>query len=81
MSNVTRCRVSMDDLGRRGKSGDKLKNFKALMGIFRKRVAEAGILTTFKEKQYFESKGEKRRRKKKEMDNNARKERLRSHFG
>lgn len=79
MSNVTRCKVTADDL-RRG-SRDDFKTFKQLLGLFRKRVNESGVLTIYKEKQYYESKGEKRRRKKREMEHNARKERVRSHFG
>lgn len=81
MANATRCKVTLDDLGRRGKSRDNHKTFKSLLGLFRKRVNESGVLTIYKEKQYYESKGEKRRRKRREMEHNARKERLRSHFG
>ena len=35
---------------------------------FKKRVSNAGILSNYKEHQYFESKSEKNRRKKKEAD-------------
>lgn len=81
MANATRCRVTLDDLGRRGKSRDQQKVFKSLLGLFRKRVNESGVLTLYKENQYYESKGEKRRRKSREMEHNAKKERLRSNFG
>jgi ribosomal protein S21 len=56
------CRVEMDPKTR----GRPEEKFKILLGKFRKRVNDIGILTTWKEKQFFESKGEKRRRKRKE---------------
>lgn len=47
-----------------GKSSEE--NFKIMLGKFRKRTTDSGIITLWKKKQYFESKGEKRRRKMKE---------------
>ena len=81
MAKAVRCRVTLDELGRRGKSRDQQKNVRSLLGLFRKRVNESGILTTYKENQYYESRGEKRRRKKKEMEHSAKKDRLRLNFG
>lgn len=51
-----------------------------MLAIFRKMVNDSGIMTTYKQNQFYESKGEKRRRKKKEMINNVKRDRLRSHF-
>jgi ribosomal protein S21 len=40
--------------------------FKIMLGKFRKKMTDAGVMTLWKSKQYYESKGERRRRKKKE---------------
>jgi len=80
LSNIARCRVSLEDLGKRGKFNDNQKNTKTMLAIFRKMVNDSGIMTTYKQNQFYESKGEKRRRKKKEMINNVKRDRLRSHF-
>jgi ribosomal protein S21 len=50
------------------------QNFKVMLSKFRKRVTDAGVITLWKKKQYFESKGEKRRRKRKEAQLQRRKE-------
>jgi ribosomal protein S21 len=55
-----------------GKSSEE--NFKIMLGKFRKRTTDSGIITLWKKKQYFESKGEKRRRKMKETALQRRKE-------
>jgi len=47
---------------------EKEKAFKTMLAIFKKRVSEAGIISEFKQRQSYESKGEKARRKKKESD-------------
>jgi ribosomal protein S21 len=47
-----------------GKSAEE--NFKDLLGKFRKKTTDSGVMTLWKKYQYFESKGERRRRKKKE---------------
>lgn len=47
-----------------GKSPEE--SFKIMLGRFRKKMTDAGILTLWKKHQYYESKGEKRRRKRKE---------------
>lgn len=84
MANATRCRVSLDDIrGYRPNSSkyDQEKFFRIMFSLFKKRVNEAGILSTYKEKQYYESPGEKRRRKKKEQALERRKQKWNSHFG
>ncbi len=56
-----------------------------MFSAFKKQCNEAGILTQWKQKQFYESKGEKRRRKAKETAANVKKEelkqKLRQHFG
>lgn len=47
---------------------------RGMMAAFRRKVNEAGIMAALKERQYYESKGEKRRRKAKERVQEARKE-------
>ncbi|MCK9458339.1 MAG: 30S ribosomal protein S21 [Proteobacteria bacterium] len=46
-----------------GKSPEE--NFRNLLGKFRKKTTDSGVMTLWKSKQYFESKGERRRRKEK----------------
>ena len=45
---------------------DKDRAFKALLSAFKNQVNKAGILSECKKREFFESKGEKRRRKRKE---------------
>lgn len=84
MANVTRCKVSLEDIRGYKPNGSKYeqeKFFRIMFSLFKKRVNEAGILSLYKEKQYYESPGEKRRRKKKEQDLERRKQKWNSHFG
>ena len=63
MANVTRVKVTR-------KAGDPNEHraFKRLMTEFKRRVDAAKILHHYKEHQYFESKSEKRRKKKREAE-------------
>ena len=47
-----------------GRSSEE--SFKILLGKFRKKMTDSGIMTLWKKHQYYESKGESRRRKRKE---------------
>jgi len=47
-----------------GRSSEE--DFKIMLGKFRKKLTDSGILTVWKKHQYYESKGERKRRKKKE---------------
>ena len=64
---------------------EKERAFRGMLGAFKKQCNEAGVLAQWKQKQFYESKGEKRRRKAKEMAANFKKEelkqKLRQHFG
>lgn len=48
------------------KFNDPWKNFKELLQEFRRRVSNAGIMHDLKERQYYESKSEKKRKKKRD---------------
>ena len=65
MSNATRVRVEARRL-RNDSPQEKERNFKILFQEFKRRVSDAGILAQAKDHQNFESKGEKRRKKKRE---------------
>ena len=61
--------------------------FRSMLSVFKKQVNESGILTEYKNNQAYESKGQKKRRKKRENDLKIRKEnkllkvKLREYFG
>jgi ribosomal protein S21 len=59
-------RVMSRDLGSRASESEKDREFKRMLSIFRKAVMDSGCIQLWKEKQTFESKGEKTRRKRKE---------------
>ena len=64
--SVTRIKVVARNLHQNASKEERDRNFRILHATFKKAVNDSGILTKFKEKQYFESKSEKRRRKSKE---------------
>ena len=68
------CRVELREHG--GSWHDKDVAFKKMFAAFQKLVADAGIVQRCKQSRYYESKGEKRRRKRKEIIN----EKLRNNF-
>lgn len=59
---------------------DKEYAFKKMFSSFKKAVADAGILHKWKQREFYESPGEKKRRKRKESAQNRLKERLRENF-
>jgi ribosomal protein S21 len=48
--------------------------FKKSLSVFKKRVADSGVLQECRKREFYESQGQKRRRKKKESDAIKRKE-------
>lgn len=60
---------------------EREKAFRTMMTIFKRQVNEAGILSEYKERQYYESPGEKRKRKRKESAQERRKEESKSSKG
>ena len=85
MANVTRVRVELKRYNPNASREERDRAFKGMFSAFKKQVNEAGVLAEWKQKQYFESKGEKKRRKRKESASNLKKEqlkqKLREHFG
>jgi ribosomal protein S21 len=59
MANVARVRVEI-----KKKYNDPHKNFKDMFQEFKRRVSNAGILADYKDHQYYETKSQKKRRKK-----------------
>jgi ribosomal protein S21 len=54
---------------------------KVMLSKFKRLVDDSGILTEWKQKQYFESKSQKARRKKKQAKIERQKEQRRRYFG
>lgn len=71
MANVTRVKVVLK--GNPGTTkAEKERSFKALLKAFRDQVSKVGVLAEFKKREFFESPGEKMRRKRKEAVHNRR---------
>jgi ribosomal protein S21 len=73
-------RVELKDLPNNASLYDRERAFRTMLSIFKRQVNELGILSQWKEKQYYESPGEKKKRKRKEAEIERQKERIRSHF-
>jgi ribosomal protein S21 len=67
-------KVELRDMPHNASLYEREKAFRTMMAIFKRQVNEAGILSEYKERQYYESPGEKRKRKRKEADLERRKE-------
>jgi ribosomal protein S21 len=74
------CRVELRDLPNNASWQEKEVAFKKMFSIFKKQVAEAGILHQCKQNEFYESPGEKKRRKSKESRNARLKAKLRESF-
>ncbi len=75
------CKVELRDVSNGASSWhEKEAAFKKMHSIFKKQVAEAGILSLCKQKEFYESPGEKKRRKRKEAVNQRLKDKLRENF-
>ena len=59
---------------------EKERAFKMMLAVFKRQVNECGVLTLYKQKQQYESPGEKKRRKKKEAAIERQREKLKEHF-
>lgn len=66
--SVSRCRVRLRKIHPNASKEEQEKAFKHMHAAFKRQVNESGILSEFKRKQYFESKGEKKRRLRKESE-------------
>ncbi len=67
-------KVELRDMPHNASLYEREKAFRTMMAIFKRQVNEAGILSEYKERQYYESPGEKRKRKRKESALERRKE-------
>lgn len=84
MAAVVRVRVENRNYDPNASANEQYRAFKSMLTLFKRKVNEAGILTTYKQYQAFESKSQKLRRKKKEAALRREKElreKLREHFG
>ena len=73
-------RVELKDLPPNASFYERERAFRTMLSSFKRQVNEFGILSEYKERQYYESPGEKRKRKKKEALIERQKEKIRSHF-
>lgn len=73
-------KVYQKDLSPNASHQDREYAFKRMFSIFKKAVVDAGILQEYKRREFYESPGEKRRRKKKEQRNQILKNKLRENF-
>ena len=80
MARKALVRVELKDLPPNASYYERERAFKTMLSIFKRQVNELGILSEWKERQYYESPSVKRKRKRKEAEMERRKERIRSHF-
>lgn len=74
-------RVEQKDLPFHASREERDRAFKHMLAYFKRLVNDAKILSTYKEKQFYESPSEKKKRKKKESKIESQKEKVREHFG
>ena len=80
MARKALVRVELKDLPSNASYYDKERAFKTMLSIFKRPVNELGILSEWKERQYYESPSVKKKRKRKEAQIERHKEKIRSHF-
>lgn len=80
MARKALVRVEVKDLPPNASYYEREKAFKTMFAVFKRQVNELGILSEWKERQYYESPSIKRKRKKKEAEIERQKEKIRSHF-
>lgn len=73
-------RVELKDLSPNPSYEERDRAFKNMLSVFKRQVNDSGILTEYKQRQYYESPGEKRKRKKKEAELEIQKEKIRANF-
>jgi len=77
---TTGVKVTMRDLPYNASHQDREIAFRKLFSAFKKGVADAGVLHEYKKHEYYESPGEKRRRKKRESESQQLRAKLRENF-
>jgi len=80
MANVTRVRVELREPGHNASRENRDRAFRSMFSVFKRHCNEAGIISQWKQKQFYESPGEKKRRKLKENAAERQKAKLRDHF-
>ena len=73
-------RVDLKELPPNASYDERDRAFKIMFANFKKQVNDAGILSEYKQRQYYESPSEKRKRKMKESEIENQKEKIRGHF-
>jgi small subunit ribosomal protein S21 len=73
-------RVELKDLPPNASFYERERAFRTMLSAFKRQVNEFGILSEFKERQYYESPSVKKKRKRKEAQIERQKEKIRSHF-
>jgi ribosomal protein S21 len=80
MAKKALVRVQLKDLPHNASYYDRERAFKTMLSVFKRQVNELGILSEYKERQYYESPSAKKKRKRKEAESERQKEKIRSHF-
>jgi len=80
MAKKALVRVQLKDLPHNASYYERERAFKTMLSVFKRQVNELGILSEYKERQYYERPGAKKNRKRKEAESERRKEKIRSHF-
>lgn len=80
MARKALVKVEIKDLPPNASYYEREKAFKTMLSIFKRQVNELGIISEWKEKQYYESPSAKKKRKRKEAEIERQKERIRTHF-
>jgi small subunit ribosomal protein S21 len=70
----------MRDLPPNPSREERERAFKNMLAAFKRQVNESGILSEYKQRQYYESPSEKRKRKAKESQSEVQKEKIRGRF-
>ena len=73
-------KVDVRDLPPNASFYDRERAFRTMLSNFKRQVNEAGILSEYKERQYYETPGQKRKRKRREAEAERRKESIRQNF-
>ena len=73
-------KVFLKDLPANASYYEKERAFRTMLSNFKKQVNESGILSEFKERQYYESPSEKKKRKREKAEIERQKEKIRSYF-
>lgn len=73
-------KVELRDLPPNASRDERERAFKNMLSAFKRQVNESGILSEYKQRQYYESPSEKRKRKLKEAEVELQKEKIRGYF-